>query len=171
MAVWLGRWPRRRVWLESESIIGFVRWGLVLGFSAILVSCASAPPGNLRGTAAGLSTCPPSPNCVSSDAQQGEHFVESIRFEGDSAKAWAAVQVAVKAIPRTRIVRLEPDFLHAESRSAIMGFVDDLEIQLRVSEKVIAVRSASRVGWSDMGVNRRRVESLRGAMLAAGFDG
>ena len=75
----------------------------------------------------------------------------------------------MKAIPRTRIVRLEPDFLHAESRSAIMGFVDDLEIQLRVSEKVIAVRSASRVGWSDMGVNRRRVESLRAAMLVAGF--
>ena len=77
----------------------------------------------------------------------------------------------MKAIPRTRIVLLEPDFLHAESRSAIMGFVDDLEIQLRVSEKIIAVRSASRVGWSDMGVNRRRVESLRAAMLVAGFGG
>ncbi len=164
-----GRWPRRCVWLVSESVIGFVRWGLVLGFSGFLVSCTSAPPGNLAGTVAGLSTCPPSPNCVCSDAQQGEHFVEPIRFEGDSAKAWAAVQAAVKAIPRTRIVRLGPDFLRAESRSAIMGFVDDLELQLRAPEKIIAVRSASRVGWSDMGVNRSRVESLRAAMLVAGF--
>ena len=144
--------------------VGFVRVGFILVFAVTLIACAGTPPERLRDTAAGLLACPESPNCVSSDAQPGEHFVEPIRFQGNSAAAWAAAQIAVKAMPRTRIVRLEPDFLHAESRSAIMGFVDDLELELRASDKTIAVRSASRVGWSDMGVNRRRVQALRAAM-------
>jgi uncharacterized protein (DUF1499 family) len=59
------------------------------------------------------------------------------------------------------VVSLEPGYLHAECRSALMGFVDDLELHLRAAEGTIAVRSASRLGWSDMGVNRQRVDTLR----------
>ena len=56
------------------------------------------------------------------------------------------------------------DYLHAECRSALFGFVDDLELHLRASDGIIAVRSASRLGYGDLGVNRRRVESLRSAL-------
>ena len=70
-------------------------------------------------------------------------------------------------LPRTRVIRLEPDYLHAECRSALMGFVDDLELYLRTDEGTIAVRSASRLGWSDMGVNRRRVDAVRRAFRRA----
>jgi uncharacterized protein (DUF1499 family) len=60
------------------------------------------------------------------------------------------------------------DYLHAECRSAVFGLVDDLELHLRQSEGIIAVRSASRLGYSDLGVNRRRVEGLRSSLIALG---
>jgi uncharacterized protein (DUF1499 family) len=60
-------------------------------------------------------------------------------------------------------------YLHAECRSALLGFVDDLELHLRPSEGVIAVRSASRLGYSDFGVNRRRVEVLRASLISRGM--
>jgi len=62
-------------------------------------------------------------------------------------------------------VKETSDYLHAECRSAWFGFVDDLELHLRPSEASIAVRSASRLGYSDLGVNRRRVEDLRASLI------
>jgi uncharacterized protein (DUF1499 family) len=74
----------------------------------------------------------------------------------------------VAKLPRTRIVTDAEGYLHAECRSALLGFVDDLELHLRPADAQIAVRSASRLGYSDMGVNRRRVEALRAALAARG---
>ena len=116
-----------------------------------------------------LTGCPSSPNCVCSDSDQAGHFIEPLRFQGDADAAWAAAQRAVLSLPRTRIVLRDSDYLHAESRSALLGFVDDLELRLDAAERLIAVRSASRLGWSDMGVNRRRVETLRQKLEADGF--
>ena len=62
-----------------------------------------------------------------------------------------------------------PDYLHAECRSAVFGFVDDLELNLRPAEGIIAVRSASRLGYSDLGVNRKRIETLRTALIRQGI--
>ena len=133
-----------------------------------LLSCAGTRPGNLGVSEGKLADCPPSPNCVCSDAPRGSHFIEPLRLEGDPEQAWQAARRAVDAMPRTRIVRSEAGYLHAECRSAILGFVDDLELQLDAAGGVIGVRSASRLGWSDMGVNRRRVESLRAELAQAG---
>jgi uncharacterized protein (DUF1499 family) len=66
------------------------------------------------------------------------------------------------------VVEEATNYLHAQCASALFGFVDDLELHLRASANLIAVRSASRVGHSDMGVNRRRVERLRAALRARG---
>jgi uncharacterized protein (DUF1499 family) len=84
------------------------------------------------------------------------------------AEAWPVVQRAVEAQPRTRIVAQTGDFLHAECRSRIFRFVDDLQLQLRAGEGIIAVRSASRLGYSDLGVNRKRVEALRSELKRRG---
>jgi uncharacterized protein (DUF1499 family) len=78
-----------------------------------------------------------------------------------AGEAWPAVRGSVENLPRTRIVAVTSDYLHAECASAVFGFVDDLELHLRRAEGVIAVRSASRLGHSDLGVNRRRIENLR----------
>jgi uncharacterized protein (DUF1499 family) len=74
----------------------------------------------------------------------------------------------VSELSRTRIVTETADYLHAECRSALLGFVDDLELHLRPDEGIIAVRSASRLGYSDLGVNRRRVEGLRTSLIERG---
>ena len=74
---------------------------------------------------------------------------------------WKALKEVLNARPRTRIVTVTDDYLHAQEKSRIFGFVDDIEFHLRSAEGIIAVRSASRVGYSDFGVNRRRVEEIR----------
>ncbi len=114
-----------------------------------------------------LAACPTSPNCVSSfePAADAEHHVAPLPFpraaKGDPTAAWAALHDLVRGMERTAVVTLRPDYLHAECASAVLGFVDDLECLLDRKASVIHVRSASRVGYSDFGVNRRRVEALR----------
>jgi uncharacterized protein (DUF1499 family) len=76
--------------------------------------------------------------------------------------------MAVSSLPRTTIVDDSGQYLHAECRSAVFRFVDDLELHLRPDEGAIAVRSASRLGYSDFGVNRGRVETLRRKLVSAG---
>ena len=82
---------------------------------------------------------------------------------------WQATREAVLQLPRTKIVTDSDGYLHAECRSAVFGFVDDLELHFRSEEKMIAVRSAARMGSSDFGVNRDRVEQLRTLLKANGF--
>lgn len=114
-----------------------------------------------------LAPCPTSPNCVSSQAppEDAEHHVAALPFpasaRGDPAAAWAALERAVRALERTSVVTVRPGYLHAEAATALLGFVDDLECLLDAAARVIHVRSASRVGYSDLGVNRKRVETLR----------
>ncbi len=81
-------------------------------------------------------------------------------------QAWPAARAAVLSLPRTQIVAESGEYLHAECSSAVFGFVDDLELQLRPQSGLIAVRSASRLGYRDFGVNRKRVEKLRAALTA-----
>jgi uncharacterized protein (DUF1499 family) len=115
-----------------------------------------------------LAPCPASPNCVSSDAAEARHAIAPLALAVAVPDAWRAAREAVAALPRTRIVTETGDYLHAECRSALFRFVDDVELHLRPAEGVIAVRSASRVGYGDLGVNRRRVEALRSALRARG---
>ncbi len=116
------------------------------------------------GLAAGndrLSTCPDRPNCVSSEAQDAKHSIEPFLLKGDPAAAWDAIRDVVGSLPRCTIIKATDRYLHAECRSRLFGFVDDLELQLDQVSGAIAIRSASRIGYSDLGVNRRRVETLR----------
>jgi len=129
-----------------------------------LFSCAGTRPTDLGERDGRLAPCPSSPNCVSSDADAsdtGHHVAPFVLAASDPAAAWKAAREAVAALERTEIVSEGEGYLHAEVTSALMGFVDDLELHLRPDHGIIAVRSASRVGYGDMGVNRRRVEALR----------
>ncbi|HEX2483965.1 MAG TPA: DUF1499 domain-containing protein, partial [Myxococcota bacterium] len=102
----------------------------------------------------------------SSDASDARHAVAAFELDPrvEPAVAWAGVREAVGGLPRTRIVDEAPGYLRAESRSRIFRFVDDLELELRSEARSVAVRSASRVGRSDFGVNRARVERLRAVL-------
>ncbi len=120
-----------------------------------------APGGTLRA-------CGSAPNCVCSDDERDSHHVAAFAITGSPDAAWAAVREAVAAMPRTTVVSDRGDYLHAECQSALMGFIDDLELHLRPDAGVVAVRSESRVGYGDMGVNRDRVEGLRAELARRG---
>ena len=103
------------------------------------------------------------PNCVSSQADpgDGEHYIAPIAFKGDAAAAMAAVRKAVEGMRDATVVRAEGGYLYAEYRSKLMRFVDDVEFLYDDKAGLIHLRSASRLGRRDFGVNRARVESLR----------
>jgi len=126
-------------------------------------------PDNLGLREGHLAPCKRTPNCVSSQADPADrgHYIEAISVAGPPEAAMAALQRVVAAAPGARIVRATPEYLYAEFRSRIMRFVDDVEFALDAARGVIHVRSASRVGVRDFGVNRARVEALRGALAAA----
>jgi len=133
-----------------------------------LFSCSGTRPANLGVRDGKLSVCPASPNCVSSDAADDAHAVPQFQLVVPPDEGWRAVRTAIEGLPRTKIVSSTDDYLHAECSSAVFGFVDDLELHLRPAEKLIAVRSAARLGYSDLGVNRKRVESLREVLRERG---
>jgi uncharacterized protein (DUF1499 family) len=108
-----------------------------------------------------LAPCPASPNCVSSQSGDREHYIEPLRFTGDAALAWNRLKSALSMESRLTIVEDTGSYLHAEARSLIFRFVDDVEFVLDPAAGVIQVRSASRTGYSDFSVNRRRVERIR----------
>jgi uncharacterized protein (DUF1499 family) len=103
------------------------------------------------------------PNCVSSqaDAADAEHYVAPIKFKGNAVDAIAAARKAVEGVERALVVRHEGNYLYAEFKSRLLGFVDDVEFTYDDKAGLLHVRSASRLGRRDFGVNRARVEALR----------
>ncbi len=103
------------------------------------------------------------PNCVSSQADPAdtEHYIAPIAFKGDALAAMAAVRKAVEGMTDATIVRHEGNYLYAEYRTKLMRFVDDVEFTYDEKAGLLHVRSASRLGRRDFGVNRARVEALR----------
>ncbi len=107
-----------------------------------------------------LAPCPDTPNCVSSFAADEEHRVEPLALEGDPATALAKLRRILESMPRTAVVDAGDNYLHAEATSLIFRYVDDLEILIDAGAGEIHLRSASRTGYSDLGVNRKRVQAL-----------
>jgi uncharacterized protein (DUF1499 family) len=107
-----------------------------------------------------LSPCPSSPNCVSSQSDDGRHKIDPLQFTSTPAEAMTKLKKVVKGMERTTVVRESPDYLHVEFRT-FLGFVDDVEFYVDDKQKVIHLRSASRVGYWDLGENRKRTESIR----------
>lgn len=103
------------------------------------------------------------PNCVSSQADpaDAQHYVAPILFKGNAPEAIAAARKAVEGMARATVVRQEGNYLYAEFKSKLMGFVDDVEFTYDEKAGVLHLRSASRLGRRDFGVNRARVEDLR----------
>jgi uncharacterized protein (DUF1499 family) len=113
--------------------------------------------------------CPDRPNCVSSQAHDGKHAIEPFHIKGDPTAGWNAITGIIRSLPRTTIVKATEKYLHAECKSRLFGFIDDLELYLDPVTGVIAIRSASRVGYYDFGVNRRRLTDLREMLMDKGL--
>ena len=132
---------------------------------AISLSTAANP----QARESAIGGCPSTPNCVSSVETDDGHYTYPFALAIDAADGWRRILETVAQLARTTVVRESGYYVHAESRSRFFGFVDDLELELDESTGIVEVRSASRVGYSDLGVNRKRVERLRKALLDQGI--
>jgi len=138
---------------------------VLAGLLAVLLvlalwSRSGQAPGLVDGR---LAPCPGTPNCVCSEAGTAStHAIAALPLPSDGL---AGLRIAIEA-EGGRVAVAQGDYLGAGFRSALFGFVDDLEIRIDRAAGVAQVRSASRVGYSDGGVNRRRVEALRDRLAA-----
>lgn len=126
-----------------------------------ILSATAARPANLGVTDGQLAPCPGTPNCVSTAATDDVHGIEPIRYDGVPDEAMARLRRILESCPRTRIISAHEHYLHAECTSRLFRFVDDVEFLIDPQQEIIHFRSASRVGKSDLGVNRERMEAIR----------
>jgi uncharacterized protein (DUF1499 family) len=125
-------------------------------------------PNNLGVQGGQLSPCPPSPNCVSTTAAPTDlsHAIAPLTYDaaedGAADRAWETLKDLVKASEGATLISATEDYLYAEFTTPLMGFVDDVEFHRDRAAAEIQVRSASRLGESDLGLNRQRIERIRG---------
>ncbi|NES86222.1 MAG: DUF1499 domain-containing protein [Moorea sp. SIO2B7] len=117
---------------------------------------AGKRPTNLGVKDGKLAPCPGTPNCVNSQSQDSQSRIEPL-----PAVAIADVKKLLESMERTEIIEETENYLYAEFTSKLMGYVDDVEFYFNQDENVIHVRSASRLGKSDLGANRKRIEDIR----------
>lgn len=111
-----------------------------------------------------LVSCPQSPNCVSSQLTDKEHFMQPIRFSGSRQETQAKLLQILNMSQRTNIVDIQENYIRAEFTSKIFRFIDDVEFYFpatKTDQIIIYFRSASRLGYSDLGANRNRIEQIK----------
>lgn len=107
-----------------------------------------------------LTRCPKKANCVSSEDSDTKYFVAPLEYSGSAPEAWRELQEVITTMGGS--IELTTDhFLHATFRSTLFRFVDDVTCRLNIDKNLIHIRSASRTGYSDFGVNKKRVEMIR----------
>jgi uncharacterized protein (DUF1499 family) len=143
--------------MNQLIIVVILLFNLIFGFSSLALADAA----NLGLKNGSLSVCPDTPNCVVSQNADKTHSIAPIPYNTDLDKAREILLQVLTVVPRTQAIAQTPNYIRAESKSRIFGFIDDVEFYFPNNEKVIHVRSASRVGESDLGVNRRRIEQIR----------
>lgn len=145
-----------------KSLILLAISGVIIFFALRwLVQRASPFPFNLGVEHGRLAPCPQSPNCVSTQATDEEHGIEPIVYEGDISAAHSTILAILQADPQFTITTNTPTYIHAEARTAVWQFIDDVEFFFDEAAGLIHFRSASRLGYGDGGVNRQRMEKIR----------
>ena len=145
----------------KRTLIGLISVVVLVVGALAMMSFFSRKPINLGMTDGRLADCPASPNCVSTQASDADHRMEPIRFAGSPDGMMQRIEAVITEMAQTKIVTTEGNYLHAEFRSALFRFVDDVEFLIDPESQLVHFRSASRVGHSDLGVNRRRMEEIR----------
>ena len=125
-----------------------------------VLSALARRPENLGPLGGRLADCPASPNCVATQSGGPNQRMRPLSFEGSPQAAMERLKSIVAGMPRAKIVSSSEYYLHAEFTSALFRFVDDVEFLIDPDAKQIHFRSASRVGHSDLGANRRRMEAI-----------
>jgi uncharacterized protein (DUF1499 family) len=117
----------------------------------------------MKDTGNRLTPCPSSPNCVSSLSEDRKHAIEPLQYTGSRDEARNRLIGLLDKQAAARVTINEKDYIQVEFHSQIFRFIDDVEFLFSDEEKIIHVKSASRIGYSDLGANRKRVERMRRA--------
>ena len=130
-------------------------WILFLFLLILLIGCSGSKPGSIGQ----FIDCPDKPNCISSKSMISAHMLSPIKYKGTKLEAKETLLKVLESMPRIRVSTNTENFLHVEFTSKIFRFVDDVEFYFDEPE-MIHFRSASRVGHSDMGINRDRMSEI-----------
>lgn len=156
--------------LTFTAIVGFAApsWAMTPDSLAALPILkdifAGQAPDNLGVKDGMLSSCPESPNCVVTQTTDGTHNIAPITYQTDLNTARETLLKVLSVVPNTEVIEQTDNYIRVQSTSRLMGFIDDAEFYFPTDKKAIEMRSASRLGESDLGVNRRRLEQIRLAM-------
>jgi uncharacterized protein (DUF1499 family) len=144
---------------------------LIIG-GLFTMSCMSSRPNTLGIKNGKLAPCPSSPNCVCSytDKNDQRHSIGALSYDESEEDILSKLKLVITNIPRSEVITETENYIHAEFTSLLFRFVDDLEIYLDSENKLIHFRSASRVGHSDFGVNRKRIEKIKSLLLSQTND-
>jgi uncharacterized protein (DUF1499 family) len=153
--------PKVFKWVGRRQLILMLTLPVAMVAILRLINARSAGTADLGVRDGHLAPCGDQPNCVGSQGTDPGHQIEPLHIKGTMKEARRQVLDLLTSLPRTRLVTQRPDYLHVEFKSFVFGFVDDVEFQFVEGGNIIHVRSASRLGHSDLGVNRRRVEMIR----------
>lgn len=137
-------------------------------FAFSIIGRGVRKPKNLGLRNGRLAGCHSSPNCVSTFAKLPSHKMEPIPFSSSPEEARACLRGIIGSLKRCQIVTETDNYIYAEFTSALLRFVDDVEFYFDEKEKLIQFRSASRVGYSDFGMNRKRMEEITKHFLMMG---
>jgi uncharacterized protein (DUF1499 family) len=147
--------------MKSLIFLTSIVWCLIL-----LFGCSASRPKNLGAAGGRLVPCPHSPNCVSTQAVDDVHKIAPFSYTSTKEQAMDRLVAVINSMPRTRIVTRTDTYLYVEFTTALMRYVDDVEFCLNDEKKTIDFRSASRIGYGDMGVNRKRMEEVSRRFMA-----
>jgi uncharacterized protein (DUF1499 family) len=136
----------------------------------MLSNCAANRPADTDGKNGALAACPDRPNCVSSLSDDKEHFIAPLIYRGSMAVAAARLLSVLEQMKGAKVVSRTDTAIHAEFTSTVFGFVDDVDFRFDAADRRIDLRSASRVGYTDFGVNRERIEEIRRRFQAAATE-
>jgi uncharacterized protein (DUF1499 family) len=152
--------------LKFKPVIGLVVLAIALALAFFLGGnqlFAGSQPTNLGLHEGQLLSCPATPNCVNSQANDPTHAIAALPLAKDPKLTMTALQRVVQEMPRSKTIEATDNYFYVQFTSKLMGFVDDVEFF--VDSKAVQVRSASRLGESDLGVNRQRIEEIRKSLL------
>ncbi|WP_300460460.1 DUF1499 domain-containing protein [Desulfobacula sp.] len=148
--------------MKKKCIVGILSLILLMG-------CAGTMP-DLGIHNGKLTPCPKTPNCVNSQAVGEKQYIQSIHYTGTQQEARSLLLQVLESENRTKILTAQENYIRAAFKSAFFRFVDDVEFYFpdeQAGETVIHIRSASRVGYSDLGANRKRIERIRNKFQSA----
>ena len=131
-----------------------------LATAAILLGCSGEAPRNLSGTRDALAPCPDTPNCVSTKGQDPRHAMEPLPYMGTREMSRDRILEILRGMKRAKVMESAADYIYARFTTRFFRFVDDVEFRFDNAARLVHFRSASRVGYYDFGLNRRRMQKI-----------